>query len=73
MKCIYDDYPRFMGDMGCEGEVKLHQSMTAYHFEGEKNSAEDPNKDFYCCDAHYKEYEAFWQDMWDEYRASQGF
>ncbi len=25
------------------------------------------------CDEHWEEYAAYWTEMWDEYRASQGF
>lgn len=51
----------------CEGKVELRHAMTAYHFEGERNSPEDPNKDFLCCEMHYEEYCKHWKEQWDEY------
>lgn len=63
MTCEYYDNPEYP----CSGEVKLRKSMTAYCFDGVKNSPEDPNKDFYCCDEHYKDYYDYWKEQWDEY------
>jgi hypothetical protein len=69
MKCQYEGLGPGGGE--CGGKVELHGAMTAYHFEGVPNSPEDPNKDFYCCELHYKDYEEFWQTQWDEYYSSQ--
>lgn len=51
----------------CKGEVAVHEAMTAYHFEGCPNSPGDPNRDLTLCEAHWEEYRAHWQSMWDEY------
>jgi len=51
----------------CEGEIRVRHAMTAYHFEGEKNSPEDPNRDFYACDSCYAAYVEHWTWMWEEY------
>lgn len=67
MKCIYENAPTFTGEPSCEGKVELRHALTAYHFDGVKNSEEDPNKDFYCCEAHYEEYYQYWKERWDEY------
>lgn len=66
MKCEYSE----MGQ--CEGEVKVRKSMTAYHFEGVKNSPEDPNRDFHACDTCYSEHVAHWADMWNDYYSAVG-
>jgi len=67
MNCAFKDSPD-----PCDGEVKICHAMTAYHFTGELNSEEDPNKDFLCCEYHYKMYEEHWTEMWNEYYFSQG-
>ena len=51
----------------CSGEVKLREAMTQYHFEGEANSPEDPNRDFLACEAHWERYEEHWSAMWADY------
>ncbi len=51
----------------CSGKVTSRGSMTAYHFEGVRNSEEDPNRDFVACDLHYEDYYSFWKEQWDEY------
>lgn len=66
MKCHWERLDA-EGKICCEGEVKLRHAMTAYHFEGEPNSPEDPNKDFYACEACWIEYRDYWQERWDEY------
>lgn len=48
----------------CSGNVKFRTSMTAYSFSGKKNTPEDPNRKFVCCDSHYEEYVVYWEDMW---------
>jgi hypothetical protein len=45
-------------------------AMTAYAFDGEVNSDEDPNRDHEMCVHCY--YSKYWQEKWDEYRSSQG-
>ena len=60
--CEYKSGEIWCGD--CRGEVKFRKSMTAYHFEGKKNSLDDPNRQFMACDGHYEEYVAHWRDMW---------
>lgn len=63
MSCVYcKDSSDF-----CIGPAERRKSMTAYHFEGVPNSPEDPNKDFYACDLHYKEYQEYWKTMWEMY------
>ena len=54
-------------DGDCQGKVELHGAMTAYHYEGEKNGSDDPNKDFYACERHYDDYYTYWREQWDEY------
>ena len=61
MKCEYEE------EGHCSGEIRNCHAMTAYHFEGIKNSPEDPNKDFIACDGHYEDYAQHWQEQWDEY------
>jgi hypothetical protein len=69
MKCEFEQ--KGIGEPTCcEGEVKLRHAMTAYHFEGVKNSPEDPNRDFYACEGCYQAYVEYWQYMWDEYYSS---
>jgi hypothetical protein len=65
MKCHYENC-----DGICEGKIELYHAMTAYHFEGVRNSPEDPNKDFYACEYHYGIYEDHWKNMWNEYYGS---
>lgn len=57
----------------CKGRAVIRKAMTAYHFEGELNSPEDPNKDFYACDNHYEQYYEYWKMMWDEYYSNVRF
>jgi hypothetical protein len=70
VKCEYERLDA-EGKICCGGDIKLRKAMTAYHFEGEKNSEEDPNRDFYACEDCYKEYTDHWTWMWDEYYAGQ--
>jgi hypothetical protein len=65
-RCVYghDGGPRAEP---CRGKTELRTAMTKYHFEGEINSSEDPNKDFYACEEHYEDYCQYWQEMWNEY------
>lgn len=63
MTCEYEGGP--FGP--CEGEVKLRSAMTAYHFEGCRNSPEDPNREFSACDSCYQEYAAHWSEAWREH------
>lgn len=69
MKCEFTDHP----DANCSGEVKMYSAMTQYHFEGNKNSPEDPNKDFAACEEHYDFYYDHWQEMWGEYYGAVGY
>jgi hypothetical protein len=68
MICEHTDCP----DGPCEGEVSKRSAMTAYHFEGVRNSKEDPNKDFIACDFHYACYTEHWTEMWNEYYSALG-
>ena len=61
MKCEYEEIG------GCSGKVEIHKAMTSYHFKGEVNSPEDPNRDFLACEVHYEDYRLHWKEMWDEY------
>lgn len=61
-KCKYRDS---MGG-GCEGEIKLRDSMTAYHWDKESGDP-NPNAPFMCCQIHYETYEDYWTEMWEEY------
>lgn len=47
--------------------VQLEPSRTAYHFEGEIGSPEDPNKPMALCRSCAKEYHEYWDEMWAEY------
>ena len=64
LQCEYapDQVTIYAGD--CSGEVKFRNAMTAYHYTGPKDSLDDPNRRFVCCDGHYEEYVAHWRDMW---------
>jgi len=68
VKCEYEDHPY----CECKGEIKIRKAMTAYHFEGVKNSPEDPNRDFTACEEHYEAYVEHWTEMWNEYYSSIG-
>lgn len=61
-KCEYCGEQDYMGR--CSGEVKIHCAMTAYHFEGVRNSKEDPNREFMACQEHWDQYRDHWEDMW---------
>lgn len=61
-KCEYCDTQDFLGR--CRGEVKKRGAMTAYHFEGVRDSKEDPNRRFMACDEHHEQYVEHWTDMW---------
>lgn len=63
LKCIYEPNG---GGIICNGEVEMCPALTAYHWDPEM-LLPDPNADFPCCEAHYKDYTAYWQDMWNEY------
>jgi hypothetical protein len=52
--------------------VHMHPSMTAYHFEGEIGSPEDPNRPLPLCDNCGEDYRTFWESQWQEYWASVG-
>ena len=56
MKCEYCGEP----------DAKIVKAMTAYHFEGERNSPEDPNRDLTLCEQCKWEYEDHWEEMWAE-------
>lgn len=70
MKCECENVPMTDEKSLCEGDIKLRRSMTAYHFEGDINSKEDPNREFYSCETHWHEYREYWKSMWDEYHSS---
>lgn len=61
-ECYYEN--QFTNLPPCSGNVELRSSMTAYDFNGVKNSPEDPNRPFWYCDYHYGNYVDYWQDMW---------
>lgn len=63
MECEFETHP----DGSCEGEIKVRKAMTAYHFEGVRNSKEDPNRDFLACELHHGWYVDYWSEMWAEY------
>lgn len=67
------EYPHI--DYECEGEVKLRESMTRYHYDAEDRASgkENPNKPFYACEAHWRCYYDYWREQWNEYYSSQGF
>jgi hypothetical protein len=46
--------------------------MTCY-VDAEGHATEEKNPKPVLCDEHAEEYAAYWQEMWDEWRASQGF
>lgn len=48
----------------CSGPVTSQNSRTAYHFTGEPNSPEDPNRNLHLCEAHAKLHHEYWDDMW---------
>ena len=50
--------------------INVHRAMTAYPFDGEKNSIDDPNKDLTLCDSCWEDYKEYWADMWREYYAN---
>ena len=52
--------------------VELEDGRTAYHFEGEQGSVEDPNRGQMLCREHARAHHEHWDAMWDEYYASQG-
>lgn len=59
---------------GCKGFAgEITKSMTAYAFDGEKNSPDDPNRDMWLCPDCREGYIEHWTDMWDEWRSSQGY
>lgn len=47
--------------------VEMESSRTQYHFEGEDNSPDDPNKDIPLCRPCAAEHHEYWDDMWREY------
>lgn len=63
--CEYYASDNHMGP--CDGRVRVRHAMTAYHFEGKRNSLDDPNRDFVACEAHWQDYHQHWSDMWAEY------
>lgn len=59
-RCEYKDSPYEI----CGGKVEIHHAMTAYYWDGK---GENPNRDFLCCENHYKEYFDYWSEMWRDY------
>lgn len=57
--------------IGCYGTdgVEMESSRTAYHFEGEIGSADDPNRPIPLCRPCAEEHHQYWTDMWAEYRS----
>ena len=49
--------------------VEMENSRTAYHFEGELGSLDDPNKPIPLCRPCAEEHHMHWDDMWAEWRA----
>jgi hypothetical protein len=49
--------------------VALEPSRTAYHFEGERGSPDDPNRPVPLCRPCAEEYHAYWDERWAEYYA----
>lgn len=62
------------GYSGCDGsQLALYRSaMTAYHFDGQMGSEEDPNKPMALCDSCWEDYREYWQSKWNEYYSSLG-
>jgi hypothetical protein len=50
--------------------VELECSRTQYHFEGEPDSAEDPNRQIGLCRSCAQEHHEHWDAMWSEYNSS---
>ena len=53
----------------CRGDVLFEGSRTQYHYEGEKGTKDDPNKDIPLCRLHAKEHHEYWNEMWAEYNS----
>jgi sucrose-6-phosphate hydrolase SacC (GH32 family) len=59
---------------GCEAcgtteGVEREDARTAYHFEGEVGSFEDPNRGVMLCRDHAAMHHAYWDEMWAEYHS----
>lgn len=67
MKCEYEHLKDHAGP--CSGVIEIRHAMTRYVFDGVPNSPEDPNRDFIACEEHANQYNAFWQEQWDEYNS----
>jgi hypothetical protein len=52
--------------------VQMEDSRTMYHFEGELDSPEDPNKPIPLCRPCAADHHAYWNERWDDYRSGQG-
>jgi len=49
--------------------VKLRPARTAYHWEGDENSDDNPNRDWMGCETCDQLDEEYWDEMWSEYNS----
>lgn len=65
---------RILADLTCqccgtlEG-VELESSRTCYHFEGDPDSDDDPNRGIALCRPCAEEHHFNWDAVWDEYNS----
>jgi len=59
-------------DCGSTEGVELEAGRSAYNFDGESGSIEDPNRGLMLCREHARQHHDYWDAMWDEYNASRG-
>lgn len=67
----------YLDPLTCEycgkgGLMNVVPGMTAYHYEGPEGVPGDPNRDLFLCRTCEAEHIEHWDEMWTEYRASQG-
>lgn len=57
------------GCLRCGGTlgIEMESSRTQYHFEGDWDSEDNPNKDIPLCRPCAKEHHADWDSMWSDY------